>query len=224
MEGQKQYRVPPKIYRNNLLMLVLFLCIILLIGSVSAYSFSFHTLIVCALAVLIVLLLAYSLRWLAQLKQVIILDDQYITCTSGSKNVQLRWEEISRIRGAFNAGDIIVCNRDAKPAIVLYRLTEGFQELVNEVLQRVAADSIGNGKCTSDIKIEQGCVVLKMEKEMRRVPLTGITGLRIEYDSRPSALAMLVIECSNSRIPAVGISNYVLDGYGLIRRALQPSD
>ncbi|HEY1773896.1 MAG TPA: hypothetical protein VGH91_11975 [Gammaproteobacteria bacterium] len=221
MEEQRQFRVSPQVYRNNLAALGLFLCITLLIGSVSVYSFNHHVLVACAVLAFLAILLGYSFRWLPRLKQIIVLDERSIACISGPMTTRLAWNEIGSIRGAFNASDIVVCDRDSKPVFAIFRSTEGFQVLVNVVLQHVAPMAIGSNSRASGIRIEDGCVVLELAKESRRVPLRDITGLRMEYDSRPTALAKLVIECAGTQVPAVNIANYILDAYGTIRRAME---
>ena len=221
MEEQRQFRVSPRVYRNNLAALGLVVCMTLLIGSVTAYSFSHHALIACAFLAAIAVLLAYFSKWLKQLRQVIAIDERSVACVSGSGTARLSWGEIGRVRGAFNASDILICDRDAKPVFTIFRSTEGFQELVNSVLQHVEPGAIGSAPRASGAKIEDGCVVLDLAKASRRVPLRDIVGLRVEYDSRPaSALAKLVIECAGTQVSAVNISNYILDAYGIIRRAL----
>ena len=222
MEEQKHYRVSPQIYRNNLIALIVFLCAFALIGFVSAYNFG-HLLLICSVvAALIIMLVWYFSRQLPKLKQIIVIDQHSITCVSGSEARRLEWNEVSRVRGAFNASDIVICGRGSKVAFTIFRLTEGLQELVNALLRHVAPEAIGTGSSAHGIKVEGDCVVLELAKTSRRVPLREITDLWIEYDSRPSALTKLVIDCAGTRAHAIGISNYILEGYGIIRRALSP--
>ena len=221
VETQTRYRVSSRIYRNNLVAAGLSLGMILLIGLASAYSFGHPLLIGSAVLALVAAILGYLSRWLRHLVRVIVLDTGGIACVSRSGTLRLEWQEIGAVRGAFNASDIVICDCASKPAFTIFGFTEGFQELVNSVLQHVAPEAIGTGSSTHGIEIQEGCVVLDL-KEPRRIALEEVTGLRVEYDSRPSsALAKLVIECAGSQVSAVNISNYIIEGYGLVRRALQ---
>ena len=221
MGTQARYRTSPQIYRNNLMAAGLCLGIVVLIGFASAYSFGHRLLIGGAVLALSAVIVWYFSRWLRRLQQVIVLDAQGIACVSKSGTRRLEWYEIGAVRGAFNASDILVCTLDGKAAFTIFRFTEGFQELVNSMLQHVAPEAIGTGSSAHGIEIQDGYVVLHL-KQTRRIALREVTSLRVEYDSRPSsALAKLVIACAGSQVSAINISNYIIEGYGIVRRALQ---
>ena len=231
---EKQYRIPSTIYRNNVLAALVMAGVALLGGLLAEFEYLWRTpwpLIVGAGIVLI--LVVATFRSLRYLKQVVSVDSAGIGYTLGDKTTRFNWQDVSRVRAAFNASDILV-KSNAGEEIRILKPTEGLEELVNTLLSRVPSQAIGTQKSAAqpkiswfsvsgepDITVEGGFVVLNKSKGIEKIPLNEITGLRLAFGKGNSAVAALAIDRSGTEVGAAGLYYRIIDGYGVIKRALE---